>query len=83
MEETFWIRAIFDKSVLEVFVNERTVISMRIYVDEDRCFQLGFFSEGGSIDDKEAVFEPLATLLSARLGWVGTMNHCVSIVYKI
>ncbi|GAM42453.1 hypothetical protein TCE0_044f16451 [Talaromyces pinophilus] len=67
VEETLWIRAIFDKSVLEVFVNERTVLSMRIYVDEDRCFQLGFFAEGGSVDD----VEPAAILLRSQV-WDGS-----------
>lgn len=66
VEETLQIRAIFDKSVLEVFVNERTVISTRIYVDGDRCFQLGFFAEGGSVDD----VEPAAILLRAQV-WDG------------
>lgn len=66
VEETLRIRAIFDKSVLEVFVNERTVLSMRIYVDEDHCFQLGFFAEGGSVDD----VEPAAILLRSQV-WDG------------
>ncbi|KUL89587.1 hypothetical protein ZTR_04371 [Talaromyces verruculosus] len=51
VEETLRIRAIFDKSVLEVFVNERTVISI----------------QGGSIGDKEAVCEPPAVLLRAHV----------------
>lgn len=38
MEETLRIRALFDASVLEVFVNERTAISTRIYnVSETDC----------------------------------------------
>lgn len=50
-EETLTVRAFFDKSVLEVFVNDRTVITTRIYHPSDRCFGIRFFanpSEGQS-----------------------------------
>jgi beta-fructofuranosidase len=70
VEETLRIRAIFDKSVLEVFVNERTAISTRIYVDGDRCFQLGFFAEAGVNGDEEIIPEPSAILLRAQT-WDG------------
>lgn len=69
MEETLRIRAIFDKSVLEVFVNERTAISTRIYLDEDRCFQLGFFAERES-NDEMSVSDSHAVLLRAQ-AWDG------------
>lgn len=52
VEEPLRIHAIFDTSVLEVFVNERTAISTRIYLDEDRCFQLAFFAGRESNDEK-------------------------------
>lgn len=70
MEETLRVRAIFDKNVLEVFANERTAISTRVYVDEERCFQLGFFAEGGLNGDEKVVFEPPAVLLRAQ-AWDG------------
>ncbi|KUL85294.1 hypothetical protein ZTR_07931 [Talaromyces verruculosus] len=76
-EETLHIRAIFDVSVLEVFVNERTALSTRIYhaygarqerVDIDgQDFGLYFFADhmsGESIDD------PPARLLRATV-WDG------------
>lgn len=48
IEETLQVHAFFDKNVLEVFVNERSVISTRIYHPGDRCFGIRFFAE--SID---------------------------------
>lgn len=45
IEEALRVHAFFDKSVLEVFVNERTVISTRIYYPIDRCFGIRFFAE--------------------------------------
>lgn len=45
-EEPLQIHAFFDKSVLEVFVNERTVISTRIYHPSSQCFGARFFAEG-------------------------------------
>ena len=46
-EETLRIRAFFDMSVLEVFVNERTVISTRVYSSHDHCTGIRFFAESG------------------------------------
>lgn len=51
-EETLKIHAFFDKSVLEVFVNNRTVISTRIYHPSDRCFGAQFFAEPNSALDE-------------------------------
>ncbi|CAG7930748.1 unnamed protein product [Penicillium olsonii] len=45
IEETLKVHAFFDSSVLEVFVNERTVISTRIYHSSDTCFEPIFFAE--------------------------------------
>ncbi|KAJ5449602.1 uncharacterized protein N7458_006051 [Penicillium daleae] len=45
IEETLQIHAFFDKSVLEVFVNGRTVISTRVYYPLERCFGVRFFAE--------------------------------------
>ncbi|KAH8689611.1 glycosyl hydrolases family 32 superfamily [Talaromyces proteolyticus] len=70
VEETLRIRAIFDKSILEVFINERTALSTRIYLDEDRCSQLGFFAEGGLNGDKGFLSSPAAVLLEAQV-WDG------------
>lgn len=35
----------FDKSVLEVFVNDRTAITTRIYHPSEQCFGIRFFAE--------------------------------------
>lgn len=45
-EELLQIHAFFDSSVLEVFVNSRTVISTRVYCSSDRCYGARFFAEG-------------------------------------
>ena len=65
IEETLRVHAFFDKSVLEVFVNERTVISTRIYHPSDRCFGVRFFAEAANerVDDE-------TTLLHAEV-WDG------------
>jgi beta-fructofuranosidase len=63
-EETLRIHAFFDSSVLEVFVNERTVISTRIYHPSNQCFEPLFFADSDSSD-----FEP-AVLLRADI-WDG------------
>lgn len=56
-EETLRVHAFFDKSVLEVFVNERTVISTRIYHPSNRCFGIRFIADpiGGRLDETPAV----------------------------
>ncbi|GKZ49622.1 hypothetical protein AbraIFM66951_002193 [Aspergillus brasiliensis] len=66
-EETLQIHAFWDTSVLEVYVNERTVISTRIYLPPDqasRC-ELHFFAEGETDHD-----EPPAVVLQAD-SWDG------------
>ncbi|KAJ5139074.1 uncharacterized protein N7515_003922 [Penicillium bovifimosum] len=63
-EEMLRVHAFFDSSVLEVFVNERTVISTRIY-DTDRCFGPLFFAEDVKTDDG-----PAAVLVRADI-WDG------------
>lgn len=49
------IHAFFDSSVLEVFVNERTVISTRIYHPSDTCFEPIFFADPTSPDAEPTV----------------------------
>ncbi|KAH7007130.1 hypothetical protein EDB80DRAFT_684377 [Ilyonectria destructans] len=44
-EEALQVHAFFGKHVLEVFVNERTVISTRIYHLSDQCVELRFFAQ--------------------------------------
>lgn len=44
-EETLQIHAFFDRSVLEVFVNDRTVITTRIYHPSEQFFGARFFAE--------------------------------------
>lgn len=61
-EETLRIHAIFDQSVLEVFVNERTAITTRIYVNEGSCSRLGFFAESA---EDHGDTSPVAELLRA------------------
>jgi beta-fructofuranosidase len=46
IEESLRIHAFYDVSVLEVFVNDRTAVSTRIYVDNPRCFGIRFFADG-------------------------------------
>ncbi|KAJ5333327.1 hypothetical protein MYU51_014367 [Penicillium brevicompactum] len=55
VEENLKIHAFFDSSVLEVFVNERTVISTRIYLPSDTCFEPMFFADPPSPDAEPAV----------------------------
>lgn len=66
-EESLKVHAFFDRSVLEVFVNERTVISTRIYHPSDHCFEPIFFAD--SIDSIKSDTEP-AVLLRADI-WDG------------
>ncbi|KAL2208566.1 glycosyl hydrolase family protein [Sarocladium strictum] len=49
-EENLQVHAFFDQSVLEVFVNERTVISTRVYHSAGRCYGVRFFAEVGGDD---------------------------------
>lgn len=44
-QEPLQLRAFFDESVLEVFANERTVISTRVYPSQKRCFGVHFFTD--------------------------------------
>ncbi|KGO63736.1 Glycoside hydrolase, family 32 [Penicillium italicum] len=66
VEETLRVHAYFDSSVLEVFVNDRTVISTRIYHPGDRCFGPLFFAESDAGDDEQ----PAAVLVRASI-WDG------------
>ncbi|KAJ9230276.1 CAZyme family GH32 [Paecilomyces variotii] len=57
-EEPLHIHAFYDSSVLEVFINERTVLSTRIYypADTNGAFDIGchgiyFFAEGSNFTD--------------------------------
>jgi hypothetical protein len=43
--ETLKLHVFFDESVLEVFANDRTVISTRIYPPTKRVFGVRFFAE--------------------------------------
>ncbi|KAJ5822872.1 Glycoside hydrolase family 32 [Penicillium robsamsonii] len=67
IEETLRVHAFFDSSVLEVFVNDRTVISTRIYHPADHCFGALFFAESDAgVDDGQ----PAAVLVRASI-WDG------------
>ncbi|KAJ5753803.1 uncharacterized protein N7511_007956 [Penicillium nucicola] len=67
IEETLRVHAFFDASVLEVFVNDRTVISTRIYYPDDCCFGPIFFAEGDTTPNEG---QPAATLLQVDI-WDG------------
>ncbi|OQD86259.1 hypothetical protein PENANT_c008G03723 [Penicillium antarcticum] len=67
IEETLRVRAFFDASVLEVFVNDRTVISTRIYYPDDHSSGPIFFAEGDTTNNDG---RPPATLLKADI-WDG------------
>lgn len=43
--ETLDLHVYFDSSVLEVFVNRRTVITTRIYSDSQDCFGMRWFTD--------------------------------------
>ncbi|KAJ5554543.1 Glycoside hydrolase family 32 [Penicillium frequentans] len=64
-EEALKVHAFFDHNVLEVFVNDRTVITTRIYYPSDQCFGVRFFAEP---DDQSS--KPSAVLLRADI-WDG------------
>ncbi|KAJ6109804.1 Glycoside hydrolase family 32 [Penicillium sp. IBT 16267x] len=68
VEESLKVHAFFDHNVLEVFVNERTAITTRVYHPSDRCFGVRFFAE--PVDDQGS--KSSAVLLGAdvwdRLG---------------
>ncbi|KAL2865249.1 glycoside hydrolase family 32 protein [Aspergillus lucknowensis] len=73
VEETLRIRAVFDTSVLEVFVNERTAISTRIYLvgetySATACAALRFFAE--PVHDNKGELSAPARLLHATI-WDG------------
>ncbi|KAJ5658028.1 Glycoside hydrolase family 32 [Penicillium longicatenatum] len=51
VEEALKIHAFFDHNVLEVFVNDRTVITTRIYHPSDQCFGVKFFAEPAEQQD--------------------------------
>lgn len=57
-EERLKVHLFYDQSVLEVFVNERAVITTRVYLQETKCSGIEFFAEplnGGSVVLEEAV----------------------------
>jgi beta-fructofuranosidase len=68
IEETLQIHAFFDDSVLEVFVNGRTVISTRVYRSEGLCCGVRFFAEKGG--DGVVVDEGPVVLVRAEV-WDG------------
>lgn len=65
-EECLRVHAYFDSGVLEVFVNERTVITTRIYHPENRCFGLRFSAKSNiSAKSNMTTIEAAAVLLRA------------------
>ncbi|RAL07748.1 glycoside hydrolase family 32 protein [Aspergillus homomorphus CBS 101889] len=68
-QETLRIHAFWDASVLEVFINERTVISTRIYLSPDKQNQsrLHFFARGGDGEPDPSMEASPALLLQADI----------------
>ncbi|EKG14409.1 Glycoside hydrolase family 32 [Macrophomina phaseolina MS6] len=57
-EERLRIRAFYDGSVLEIFVNERTAVTTRIYTPDARCVGLAAFAEAeGDAQQSAAITE--------------------------
>jgi beta-fructofuranosidase len=73
IEESLHIHAFFDKSVLEVFVNGRTVISTRIYHPSEQCFGIRFFAEEAGCAHIETGNEAPASLIRAEV-WDGLVE---------
>lgn len=76
VEETLRIRALFDASVFEVFVNERTAISTRIYNDrkteaDPTSTTIRFFAESAVSEGNE---DTVAKLLHAT-AWDGLTGN--------
>lgn len=60
VEERLDIHLFYDKSVLEVFVNERAVITTRIYLQNTDCSGVEFFAEGSeAVLDEATVWDGL------------------------
>ncbi|KAH1486382.1 hypothetical protein LV164_007294 [Aspergillus fumigatus] len=69
--EPLQIHAYFDASVLEVFVNSRTVISTRIYTPHAQvCTGLKFFASATESQPKPSTSAPAAVLVRADI-WDG------------
>jgi beta-fructofuranosidase len=54
VQESLDVRAFYDVSALEVFVNERTAIATRIYPDQATCFGIEVFLESESESESES-----------------------------
>ncbi|PVH87098.1 glycoside hydrolase family 32 protein [Cadophora sp. DSE1049] len=68
-EETLKIRAFFDQSILEVFVNERVVITTRIYSRFETCTGFTFMASSDEENNDEAVADVhQVTVRSGLLG---------------
>ncbi|KAJ5375380.1 Glycoside hydrolase family 32 [Penicillium concentricum] len=75
IEERLRVHAFFDSSVLEVFVNDRTVISTRIYHPADHCFGPLFFAESDArVDDGQATAVLVRGSIWDGLGVRGSVN---------
>ncbi|KAL1614622.1 putative beta-Fructufuranosidase [Diplodia seriata] len=59
-EEKLRVQAFYDGSVLEVFVNERTAITTRVYTSDARCVGLALFAEGDAQVTRCSVWDGLS-----------------------
>ncbi|KAH6675973.1 putative beta-Fructufuranosidase [Halenospora varia] len=67
-EERLDIKIFYDNSVLEVFANERTVITTRLYTMAERCFGIKIWAEDGSEGSEVATIERC-------VAWDGLSSH--------
>lgn len=69
-EEPLRIRALYDVSVLEVFVNDRTIISTRIYSAGTQCHEIRLFAKSMPAQE-EVVNDEESTILRYVSIWDG------------
>lgn len=68
-EEDLHIQVFWDMSVVEVFVNGRTVISTRIYVSNEGGAVISFFADAAGSEKADAV-------LTEATVWDGLKTSC-------
>lgn len=61
-EEPLRIHAYFDMSVLEIFVNDRTVISTRVYPLHEQCAGVRFFGDANTTLLRADVWDGLGVM---------------------
>jgi len=64
------IRAFYDTSILEVYINDRAAITTRIYAATNECSGLAFFAEGHGVSHETE----LAEIVECQV-WDGLTNE--------